>query len=88
MIMYLSRWPSYLTKLNNIKNTLPIKTGSDWRQTRFRFLKIRMLIFTSGTRFPQASALGAIAPEGSPLDTLSPQESRTPAPINFVLTLR
>ncbi|MEY8755093.1 hypothetical protein AB9M93_11380 [Peribacillus frigoritolerans] len=30
----------------------------------------------------------APAPAGSPFDVLFPQESRTPAPINFVLTFR
>lgn len=47
MIMYLSLLLSYLTKLNNIKNTLPIKTGSDWRQIIIEFVSsfFRLLKF-------------------------------------------
>jgi hypothetical protein len=37
--------------------------------------------------FRGRSALGAFAPAGSPLDSLFPQESRTPAPINMFKNL-
>jgi hypothetical protein len=43
------------------------------------------LISTPGTRFPRAVRK---TPAGSPLDTFFRQESRTPAPINFVLKFR
>jgi len=50
------------------------------------FVQFKRRLERRALAFRGRSALGAFAPAGSPLDSLFPQESRTPAPINFVLT--
>jgi len=50
----------------------------------FLLIKIWTLISTSGTRFPRAVRPGGTCACGVSLGPLFPQESRTPAPINYV----